>query len=150
MCNEESNGEVWIHGCDSESSDRQCPACGVAVDKGLLAQSDVAGGPLLCPECQEELPWTSVEEIPDDDWFNWACLELTDYRARDCFKEPGQRALSLAVSLADPRGADLGLEITKTKDSDVLVKVENRTCSYFPYVTTTVEGSYTVIRFRRT
>lgn len=150
MCDEETNKEVWIHGRDGESPDRQCPSCSAAVDKDLLTEPEVAGGPMLCPECHEELPWTSVRDVPDDDWFNWACLEMTDYRERECFKEPEQRALSLAISLADPRGADVCLEITKTKDGDVLVKVVNGTHSYYPYVTTTVEGSYTVVRFRRT
>jgi hypothetical protein len=59
-----------------------------------------------------------------------------------------QKALSLAVSLADPRGADVGLEITRTSTGDVLVKVDNReSFTYYKYAGTTIQGSYTVVRF---
>ena len=150
MYEDNPNDEVWIHGRDEESGDRQCPNCGNAVDPALLTEPEGENGVLLCPECQAELPWTSVRDIPVDDWFNWACLERITYPARSCFHEPDQRALSLAVSLADPRGADLGLEISKTEDGDILVKVDNREgLTYYPYVGTKVEGSYTLVRFRR-
>lgn len=140
--------EIWLHGLSEESFDRACPNCGQAVDPERVEDPDEDAGILLCPDCGAELPWSALEDLPKDDWFNWACLEKTDYDERSCFDEPKQKALSLCVSLADPRGADVGLEITRTKSGEVLVKVENREgTTYFPYVSTSIEGSYTVIRF---
>lgn len=145
---EESN-ELWLHGVSDEHPDRQCPNCGRAIDVDLLQEPEEEHGLLLCPECHAELPWASISEVPRNDWFNWACLEKEDYPARECFDEPDQKALSLTVSLADPRGADVDLDITSTKTGDVLVKVHNReSFTYYRHVGTTIEGSYTVVRFR--
>ncbi len=150
MCNddESEHTELWLHGTSDEDLDRQCPNCGAAVDLERLRPPEETDELLLCPECGAELPWRSIEEIPQNDWFNWACLEKEDYTERSCFDEPVQKALSLAVSLADPRGADVGLEITRTSTGDVLVKVDNReNFTYYKYAGTTIEGSYTVVRF---
>ncbi len=146
---DEDPNELWLHGVSDEHPDRQCPNCGSAIDVDLLQEPEENKGILLCPECHAELPWSSIAEVPRNDWFNWACLEKEDHPARECFDEPDQKALSLTVSLADPRGADVDLEVTSTKSGDVLVKVHNReSLTYYRYVGTTTEGSYTVVRFR--
>lgn len=142
--------EIWLYGIDDEHPDRCCSNCGNPIDTDRLQEPDDESGLLLCPECGAELPWSRVSDVPTNDWFNWACLEKEDYPARPCFDEPEQRSLSLAVSLADPRGADVGLEVTRTTAGDILVKVENReSFTYYTHVATTTEGSYTVVRFRR-
>lgn len=146
---EQDPDQLWLHGVSDEHLDRQCPNCGKPIDLDLLQQPEDEPGIILCPECQAELPWGSLEDIPRNDWFNWACLEKEDYPARDCFAEPTQKALSLSVSLNDPRGADVDLEITTTSSGDVLVKVHNRdTGSYYRWTDTSIEGSYTIVRFR--
>jgi hypothetical protein len=151
MCNRNevrNDDESWLHGVSGESQDRQCPNCGQALDPERIEPPGEEDGLLLCPDCGAELPWESAEELPADDWFNWACLERIDYAERSCFDEPRQKALSLSVSLADPRGADVSLEVSRTRSGDVLVKVVNQDFTYYPYVSTSIEGSYTVIRFR--
>ncbi len=140
--------EIWLHGINDEHPDRQCPNCSEPIDRDRLVHPEDNGGMLLCPECHAELPWDSLEDIPFSDWFNWACLEKLDYEKRKCFDEPKQRALRLSVSVADPRGGDIGLEITKTTGREFLVKVVNHEgMTYAPYVGTSIEGSYTVVRF---
>ena len=140
--------EMWMHGMCDEHPDRQCPNCSVPVDRDRIEEPDPDDGLLLCPECGAELPWEAIAEVPANDWFNWACLQKLEYAARACFDEPEQRALRLDVSAADPRGGDVGLEITKDSSGNIVVKVENReSFTYYRYVDTTKEGSYTVVRF---
>ena len=140
--------EIWMHGMSDEHPDRQCPNCSSAVDLDRLEKPNPDDGLILCPECGAELPWGALGDIPVNDWFNWACLQKTDYKARECFGEPEQRALRLDVSVADPRGGDVGLEITRDCKGNVLVKVENReSFTYYRHTGTTKEGSYTVVRF---
>jgi len=142
--------EVWMYGISDDSPDRWCPNCDNPIDVGRLREPDATGGLLLCPECAAELPWGSLEDVPGADWFNWACLEKTEYPERACFDEPTQRAIRLDVSASDPRGGDIGMEVTRTCAGDLLIKVENRqSFTYYHHVGTSVEGSYTVIRFRR-
>lgn len=144
-----SADELWLHGVSGESPERQCPNCGEPLDPERIEPPDEKDGFLVCPDCRAELPWEGIEDVPADDWFNWACLERTDYAERSCFDEPRQKALGLSVSVADPRGADVSLEVSRTRSGDVLVKVVNQeSFTYYPYVSTTIEGSYTVIRFR--
>lgn len=142
--------ELILHGLSDDHPDRQCFNCGDAIDVDRIEKPEQNNGLLLCPECGAELPWDTVREVPRNDWFNWASLEKTDYPERPCFKEPSQHALRLAISVADPRGADSGLAVTETSSGEVLVKVENRHgMTYAPHTGTTVEGSYTVVRFAR-
>ncbi len=140
--------EAWLWGVDEDDPERQCPNCGEAVQVEQLAPPATTGGLLLCPECQAELPWGAIEDVPVTDWFNWAKLTREAYEERPCFSEPFQRALSLWLSAADPRGADVSLEITRDRRGDILVKVVNsESLTYFPYAGTSIEGSYTVVRF---
>lgn len=142
--------ELWLHGVSDEHPDRRCPNCSETIDLERLVAPDEPGDLLLCPECGAELPWGSLGDVPTNDWFNWACLEKVEYDERQCFDEPTQNTLRLNLSLMDPRGSDVGLELTRTTSGDVLVKVDNcESFTYHPYVGTTVEGSYTVVRFRR-
>lgn len=142
--------EIWLHGICDEHPDRQCPNCSEPIDTDRLEEPDPNERLLLCPDCGAELPYGSIEDVPISDWFNWACLEKVRYDERPCFEEPEQSALRLGVSVADPRGADIGLEITQTQSGTVLVKVENReSFTYCRHAGTSVEGSYTVIRFRQ-
>jgi hypothetical protein len=142
--------QLVMYGLSDDHPDRQCFNCGDAIDVDRIEEPERTGGLLLCPECGAVLPWDTVGEIPRNDWFNWARLEKAGYAERECFNEPDQRALRLDVSIADPRGGDIGLEVTETSDGDVLVKVENRQgMTYAPHAGTTIEGSYTVVRFNR-
>lgn len=142
--------EVWLYGIDDEHPDRLCPNCDMPIDVERLEPPASTGELLLCPDCGAELPFGSIDDVPVNDWFNWACVEKTKYPERECFDEPRQRAIRLCVSLADPRGADVSLELTQDRKGQVLVKVENsETFTYYPYVSTEIEGSYTVVRFRR-
>jgi len=89
-------------------------------------------------ECSEE----------NQDWFNWAIVEKQDYRSRQCFDEPEQKAIMILLSCADPRGSDIAIEVTENSKNQILVKVENsRTLTYYPYQKTEIQGSYTVITF---
>ena len=141
--------EIWLHGTDDEHPDRQCPNCSEPIETDRLEEPDPDDGLMLCPDCGAELPYGAIKDVPISDWFNWVCLEKIPYDERPCFEEPTQAALRLGVSLADPRGSDVGLEITQTKTGVILVKVENRTnFTYYPHIGTSVEGSYTVVRFK--
>jgi hypothetical protein len=141
--------EIWMYGRSDEHPDRHCPNCDEPIDVEQRTIPDTEDELLLCPECGAQLPWCAIEDVPVNDWFNWVCLEKKDYAARKCFDEPKQKALRLDVSLTDPRGGDVGLEITRTCSGDVLVKVENReSFTYFTHAGTSTEGSYTVVRFK--
>jgi hypothetical protein len=140
--------QLVMYGLSDDHPDRQCFNCGDDIDVDRIKDRDRTGGLLLCPECGVELPWDTDRDVPRNDWFNWARLEKTEYAPRPCFDEPAQQALRLDVSIADPRGGDIGLEVTETSSGDVLVKVENRRgMTYAPHLGTTVKGSYTVVRF---
>lgn len=142
MCEE---NKVEIHGLSDESFERMCSYCGCALDK-----EEIDKEALRCPHCNEELPYQEYEDIPDNDWFNWVWLEKQDYDARRCFDEPKQKSLRLMISCADPRGADIALEITRDNKNQILVKVENSTgFTYFPYQSTEIQGSYTVVTFKQ-
>ena len=131
MSNEDDQdpNELWLHGVSDEHPDRQCPNCGCAIDVDRLKEPDEDKGILLCPECHAELPWSSITDVPRNDWFNWACLEKEDYPARECFDEPDQKALSITVSLADPARRRCRPRHHQHHDGDVLVKVHNREAS---------------------
>ena len=139
--------ELWMHGLSEDHSDSQCPNCGSTIDVERLEPPE-DDQLLTCPDCAAELPWTALEDVPVSGWFNWACLQKVEYRQRECFDEPDQEALRLDVSVADPRGSDVGIEITRDRCGVVLVKIENReSLTYYPHAGSEVEGSYTVARF---
>jgi len=137
--------EVWIHGVDDEHFERRCPACDYPIEKDDIRKSKKCPH---CPECKAELPYQTIDDIPDNDWYNWLHLIKLDYDPRKCFDELKQKAIRLTASLADPRGSDIALEITKNTKGQILIKVENnKSLTYYPYQGTEIEGSYTVITF---
>ena len=149
MCNDDEteHTELWLHGTSDEDLDRHArPWSRSGPREAPATRGDRRT--VALPRVRRRVALAVDRGDPHNDWFNWACLEKEDHMARPCFDEPEQKALSLAVSLADPRGADVGLEITRTSTGDVLVKFDNReSFTYYKYAGTTIEGSYTVVRF---
>lgn len=139
MCEKE---KLIIQGQVEDSP--ECKYCGCLLNFEKIRE------PLICPHCKSELPYQEYENIPESDWFNWASLKKQDYEAVDCFDEPKQKSIRLVISCSDPRGADIALEITKDNKNQILVKVENSAgFTYFPYQSTEIKDSYTVVTFRQ-
>ena len=132
--------EMILHGQVEDSP--ECKHCGCLLD--------LANKPQICPHCKNDLAYQEYENIPESDWFNWVSLEKQDYEAVKCFDEPKQKSLRFIISCSDPRGADIALEVTRDNKDQILVKVENNTgFTYFPYQSTEIKGSYTVVTFKQ-